>query len=100
MPIENPTDAELWALLASAASGLLGRYLGWVRGKDQSVPFSRWTLFYQLPMGLALGAGAGLLGLATGLGLWPTLLLAQAVGILGPDGVELILDRWKTPKGE
>jgi hypothetical protein len=92
MPVDLPPEREALVLGAAGAAGALGRYLGWVRS-SQHKPLGRWTFFFQLPVGCALGVATGMAAIAIGIGdFWQVMLVAQVAGILGPDAVDMLIE--------
>lgn len=99
MPIDLPPGREALVLGAAGAAGALGRYLGWVRS-TQHKPLGRWTFFFQLPVGCALGIAGGMACIAVGAeNFWQVMLAAQVCGILGPDAVDLLIDAGRARLG-
>lgn len=90
--MDFPCGVELKAVMLGALFGILGRFIGWVR-EDRSRPFSRWRVFWQLPVGGALGVFGAMLMIALGFDdFWKVQIGATTIAILGPDGLEVVLE--------
>lgn len=90
--MDFPGGVELKAVMLGALFGILGRFIGWVR-EDRGRPFSRWRVFWKLPVGGALGVFGAMLMIALGFDdFWTVQIGAMTLAILGPDGLEVVLD--------